>query len=76
MAKPQAKPRRRWFQFGMKTLLAGMLTLALAVWGYCEHRARISAQRRSALHEAVNGILVQGLRREKWRAEHWPSSTP
>jgi hypothetical protein len=41
----EEKPsRRRWYQFGLGTMLWLMLTTALAVYGFNEHRKRVQAE--------------------------------
>ncbi len=55
----QPKSRRRWYQFGLRTLLIGVALLSLPC-AYVAHEARIVASRRAwvKLHETQTYMTV------------------
>jgi hypothetical protein len=61
-----AKPRRRWYQFSLRTLLIGMALLAIP-GGCIAHEARFVAERKAWL-AAHSGACVFAT------ASGWPSS--
>jgi hypothetical protein len=50
-AEPEKKPRRRWYQFGLRTLLIGV-ALVSAACGYVADEASI-VRKRNALRERI-----------------------
>lgn len=46
--KPDTRPRRRWFQLRLRTLLVGVVVLSIPC-GYVAHESRIVTMRRAML---------------------------
>jgi hypothetical protein len=58
------KPHRRWYQFGLRTLLVAMVLLA-AAFGYVGHQARIVRQRKAML-EGPEALSRAGRGEPEW----------
>ena len=52
------KPKRRWFQFSLRTLMIGVTLFCLVVGSYVAHEAKIVRDRKSELNRAVNMRLI------------------
>lgn len=60
MPPSNSKPRRRWYQFSLRTLLVGMLVGSVAVGWVASRiqRARANRERAAAVEEATQQVIA------------------
>ena len=68
------KPKRRWYQFSLRTLLVGMTVLCLGPGGYVAYQQNKAKRQRGAT-EALEklGVIVQSNRMAPTRMSEKPS---